>query len=234
MLYKIGSPSLCNGYNDYEGERIYFPYASRHFKLTVNVQEQRAMPRRARFVISGIAHHAIQRAHNRQVVFATDEDFQYYLGNLIELKKVKKTSALRRIRYCLMTHHVHLLLVPPAVNSLALLLTHVAGPPTRYVNGLERRTGTLWEGRYKSSAVETAIYLLACRRPLVGAPLRAGKRNVDKPDGGMPRPKRATATSDRCAVSAAPRRSMRALRPVRASGFLARPDTPGRVRDRGV
>ena len=42
-----------------------------------------------------------------------------------------------------MTNHVHLLLVPPAVNSLAILLKHAAGPQTRYVNGLERRTGTL-------------------------------------------------------------------------------------------
>jgi putative transposase len=90
------------------------------------------MPRRARFVISGIGHHIIQRGHNRQVVFATDEDFQ--CGNL--------TSALR-YGYCLMTNHVHLLLVPPAVNSLALLLKHVASRQTRYANGLERRTGRL-------------------------------------------------------------------------------------------
>lgn len=70
--------------------------------------------------------------------------------------------------------------------------------------------------------------------PARGNAFRAGKRNVDKPAGGMPRPKRASTTSDRCAVSWAPLRSMRALRFVRASGFLTRPDMPGRVRDRGV
>jgi putative transposase len=94
------------------------------------------MSRGARFVISAFAHHAIQRGHNRQVVFATDEDFQCYLGNL--------TSALR-YEYCLMTNQVHLLLVPPAVNSLALLLKHVASRQTRYANALERRTGRLWQ-----------------------------------------------------------------------------------------
>jgi putative transposase len=101
--------------------------------LTVNVQEKNKPCQEGEVRLSGIAHHVIQRGHNRQVAFATDEDFQYYLGNL--------TSALR-YGYCLMTNQVQ---VPPAVNSLALLLKHVASRQTRYANGLERRTGRLWQ-----------------------------------------------------------------------------------------
>lgn len=103
------------------------------------------MPRKARIVIPGVAHHVVQRGHNRQVVFATDEDFQFYLENLTELKE---NLDVRLYAYCLMTNHVHLLLAPAQAASLASLLKALAGRQTRYVNRLEERSGTLWEGCY--------------------------------------------------------------------------------------
>ena len=77
------------------------------------------MPRKARIVIPGVAHHVVQRGHNRQVVFAADENFQFYLENLTELKG---ELSVRLYAYCLMTNHVHLLLMPAQGQTLASLL----------------------------------------------------------------------------------------------------------------
>jgi len=129
------------------------------------------MPRKARIVIPGVAHHVVQRGHNRQVVFAADEDFQFYLENLTELKG---ELDVRLYAYCLMTNHVHLLLMPAQGQTLASLLKALAGRQTRYVNRVEGRSGTLWEGRYKSSPVDTESHLLECSRYIELNPLRAG------------------------------------------------------------
>ena len=50
-----------------------------------------------------------------------------------------------------MTNHVHLLLMPAQGQTLASLLKALAGRQTRHINRVEGRSGTLWEGRYKSS-----------------------------------------------------------------------------------
>ena len=63
-----------------------------------------------------------------------------------------------------MTNHVHLLLAPSDQKGLGLLMKRLAGRQTRYRNKLEGRSGTLWEGRYKSSLVDADQYLLACVR----------------------------------------------------------------------
>lgn len=77
--------------------------------------------------------------------------------------------------YCLMTNHVHLIIDPgddPA--NIGNLMKRLAGRQTRYVNTLERRSGSLWEGRFKSSPIETDAYLLACCRYVELNPVRAG------------------------------------------------------------
>lgn len=129
------------------------------------------MPRMARVVLPHIPHHVVQRGHNRQVVFAAVEDCRRYLNDLREL-----SSALdvRVYAYCLMTNHVHLLLSPGEdVATLGRLMKALAGRATRYRNRLEGRSGTLWEGRYKSSPVQTDAYLLACCRYIELNPVRA-------------------------------------------------------------
>ena len=151
--------------------QIYFLSAIGDIYVTVSVKEGQAMPRKARIVIPGVAHHVVQRGHNRQGVFAADEDFQFYLENLTELKG---ELDVRLYAYCLMTNHVHLLLMPAQGQTLASLLKALAGRQTRYVNRVEGRSGTLWEGRYKSSPVDTESYLLECSRYIELNPLRAG------------------------------------------------------------
>lgn len=130
------------------------------------------MPRTARIVITGYPHHIIQRGHNRQVVFASDEDYLYYLDNLREWKE---KLGCKIFAYCLMTNHVHLVVDPgEEERSLAQLIKRVAGRQTRYVNKIEKRTGSLWEGRYKSSPISTNEYLPACCRYVELNPVRAG------------------------------------------------------------
>lgn len=136
------------------------------------------MPRTARIIIPNHPHHVIQRGHNRQTVFASDDDYRYYLANLQEWKK---RLGCKVYAYCLMTNHVHLVLDPgDRPENIALLMKRVAGRQTRYVNKLEQRSGTLWEGRYKSSPISTDNYLLACCRYVEMNPVRAGM--VDVPE----------------------------------------------------
>ncbi|AQV96384.1 transposase [Cupriavidus necator] len=130
------------------------------------------MPRKARVVLPNCPHHIVQRGHNRQAVFADPSDFERYLADLRELKDA---FGIKVHAFCLMTNHVHLLLAPPEDSAaLAQLMKRLAGRMTRYRNRIERRTGTLWEGRYKSSAVQTDAYLLACCRYIELNPVRAG------------------------------------------------------------
>lgn len=136
------------------------------------------MPRTSRVVLPNYPHHIIQRGHNRQAVFATDDDYLYYLDNL---KEWKKELGCKVYAYCLMTNHVHLIIDPgDNPENLALLMKRVSGRQTRYVNKIEGRRGTLWEGRYKSSPVDRDEYLLACCRYVELNPVRAGI--VDDPE----------------------------------------------------
>ena len=130
------------------------------------------MPRQARLVIPHFPHHVIQRGHNRQVVFAGDDDYLFYLDTLQEWKA---RLGCRIYAHCLMTNHVHLVIDPGEdPDNLARLMKRVAGRQTRYVNRMEQRSGSLWEGRYKSSLIQDDAYLLACCRYVELNPLRAG------------------------------------------------------------
>lgn len=130
------------------------------------------MPRSSRIVVPHTPHHIVQRGHNRQTVFVSDDDFNYYRENLIEFKE---KFGCRIYAYCLMTNHVHLVVDPGKnIESLGLLMKRVAGRQTRYVNKLEKRSGSLWEGRYKSSIISAREYLPACCRYIELNPLRAG------------------------------------------------------------
>ncbi len=131
-----------------------------------------SMPRQPRIVLSNCPHHIIQRGHNRQVIFADDVDYAYYLENLREWKN---KLGCKVYAYCLMTNHVHLVVDPgDRVENLGLLMKRVAGRQTRYINKIEKRSGSLWEGRYKSSPIEANEYLIACCRYVELNPVRAG------------------------------------------------------------
>ncbi|MCX5509376.1 MULTISPECIES: transposase [unclassified Pseudomonas] len=129
------------------------------------------MPRGGRVLLPHCPHHIVHRGHNRQVVFAQDTDFQRYLADLRELKDA---FGVKVYAYCLMTNHVHLLLVPDdACAGLSQLMKTLAARATRYRNRLEGRSGTLWESRFKSSIVQSDTYLLACCRYIELNPVRA-------------------------------------------------------------
>jgi putative transposase len=133
--------------------------------------DKNGMPRTGRIVIPNCPHHVIHRGHNRNPVFIVDDDYRYYLKNLFE---IKNELGCRIHAYCLMTNHVHLIVDPgECPDALAILIKKVAARQTRYVNRLEGRTGTIWEGRYRSSPVCKDTYLMACSRYVEMNPVKA-------------------------------------------------------------
>ncbi len=128
------------------------------------------MPRRARIVLQGTPTHVVQRGHNRQRCFLRTGDYRVYLRILEELVAAHGCAL---HAYVLMTNHVHLLLTPEHMDSLALLMKDVGQRYVQYVNRTYRRSGTLWEGRFKSCAVQDEVYLLRCHRYIELNPVRA-------------------------------------------------------------
>ncbi len=130
------------------------------------------MPRYQRTFLVGFPHHIVQRGHDRKAIFACDDDYLEYLDNLSEQLLVRK---IKIYAYCLMTNHVHLLLEPTAqADSISDLMRVVAARQTRYINRLEQRSGTLWEGRFKCSLVEREVYLATCIQYIEMNPVKAG------------------------------------------------------------
>ncbi len=115
------------------------------------------MPRRARLAIAGIPWHIIQRGNNRSACFYAPEDYRRYLETLGELAK-KYGGALHA--YVLMTNHVHLLLTPEHRESAALLMKHLGQRYAQYINRTYRRSGTLWEGRFRPCLTQSEEYVL--------------------------------------------------------------------------
>ncbi len=127
------------------------------------------MPRRTRFDLVGITQHIIQRGNDRHACFFCGEDYQAYLRWLDE---GARRYECRIHSYVLMTNHVHLLVTPGTKGGVSRMMQYLGGFYVRYVNRRYARTGTLWEGRYRSSLVNSGEYLLACYREL--NPVRAG------------------------------------------------------------
>lgn len=128
------------------------------------------MPRRARLVVPGIPWHIIQRGNNRNSCFYADEDYLYYLDTLGE-QADKHHCTLHA--YVLMTNHVHLLITPAEEDSAALLMKNLGQRYVQYINRAYRRSGTLWEGRFKSCLTQDETYVLTCYRYIELNPVRA-------------------------------------------------------------
>ena len=129
------------------------------------------MPRQSRLVLPGVALHIIQRGNDRQACFRSDGDYLLYLLHLRELAS-RHGCAVHA--YCLMTNHVHLLLTPSTEDALSNLMRNLGQRYVQYFNRSHGRTGTLWEGRYRSCIAESARYVLACYRYVELNPVRAG------------------------------------------------------------
>jgi putative transposase len=129
------------------------------------------MPRPPRLVVPDIAMHVRQRGNDGQACFRHESDRLVYLLSLHELCG-KARCALHA--YCLMTNHVHLLLTPPDERACATLMRDLGQRYVQYFNRRYRRTGTLWEGRYRSCLVDSREYVLGCYRYIELNPVRAG------------------------------------------------------------
>jgi putative transposase len=113
----------------------------------------------------------IQRGNNRSACFYADEDCSLYLHHLGELSR-KFSCAVHA--YVHMTNRVHVLLTPTDKEGRSLLMKHLGQRYVQYVNKTYRRSGTLWEGRFRSSIVQELGYLLRCYRYIELNPVRAG------------------------------------------------------------
>src|SRR5947209_11547802 len=128
------------------------------------------MPRNARCVCTGVAHHVTQRGVDHANVFYSQQDRQVYL-NLVAENLVP--AAVRVLAWCLMTNHVHWVVIPEREDSLAILFRRVHGRYAQYLNARRGRSGHLWQNRYFSCAVAEEREEIALRY-VEWNPLRAG------------------------------------------------------------
>jgi putative transposase len=134
------------------------------------------MPRRPRVHLDGVPLHIVQRGHNREPCFFAEDDYASYLHWLGEALG-EAECALHA--YVLMTNHVHLLLTPKRAAAVPQLIISLGRRYVQYINRSYKRTGTLWDSRYKSSSVQAETYLLVCQRYIELNPVRAAM--VDDP-----------------------------------------------------
>jgi putative transposase len=121
-------------------------------------------------MLPGIPVHIVQRGNNRQACFYEDKDRLFYLLHLARLTRAADCAL---HAYCLMTNHVHLLVTANGIDGCARLMKGIGQLHTQYVNRTYVRTGTLWEGRFRSCLVQSQEYLLACYRYIETNPVRA-------------------------------------------------------------
>lgn len=129
------------------------------------------MPRRPRLVLRGVPLHLVQRGVDRQPCFVDDRDRFAYLADLREIATELGCAV---HAYVLMTNHVHLLMTPADETAPPRLMNRLGRRHVGRFNHFRERTGTLWEGRYRSCLVADEAHVLACYRYIELNPVRAG------------------------------------------------------------
>jgi putative transposase len=132
------------------------------------------MARRPRIELINQPHHLTARGNNRQAIFIAEDDYAYYLELL--LNACEKHNCLIHA-YVLMTNHVHILLTPNEPGAISKVMQSLGRRYVQYFNYSYQRTGTLMEGRYKSSLIDSEHYALTCYRYIELNPVRAGMVN---------------------------------------------------------
>jgi len=132
------------------------------------------MPRKTRLCPPGVAQHVIQRGNNRQVCFCADEDYAVYAH---WLREAATKFRVQIHAWVFMTNHVHLLVTPVEPEGVSRMMQQLGRWYVRYFNKTYRRSGTLWEGRFKSCLVQSTEYLLQCYRYIELNPVRASMVN---------------------------------------------------------
>ena len=129
------------------------------------------MARLPRLTVPGYPHHVIQRGNNRQAIVLDDADREALLSLIVDQARENRVAL---HAWVLMDNHFHLLLTPETAEGVPRMMQAVGRNYVRRFNDRHRRTGTLWEGRYKSTLVQTDRYLLACMAYFDLNPVRAG------------------------------------------------------------
>jgi len=122
-------------------------------------------------VIPGQPQHLIQRGNNRQPIFAAEADYQFFRDALVE---ASRRHGLAIHAYVWMTNHIHLLATPEFDDSISKVFQSVGRKYVQYFNFTCQRSGTLWEGRYRATVVDSERYLLTLMRYIELNPVRAG------------------------------------------------------------
>jgi len=129
------------------------------------------MARQPRLTVAAYPHHIIQRGNNRQLIVLDDADRQF----LLALWQAQAQACQVAVHaYVLMSNHFHLLVTPDTADGVPRMMQAVGRSYVRYFNNRHGRTGTLWEGRYRSSLIDTEQYLLTCMAYIDLNPVRAG------------------------------------------------------------
>lgn len=129
------------------------------------------MARLPRLTLAGYPHHIIQRGNNRQEIFAEARDYETLLQMVEENARRHDVSV---HGYVLMGNHFHLLATPESAEAIPQMMQAIGRRYVRYFNQHQSRTGTLWEGRYKSNLIQAEHHLLACMAYMDLNPVRAG------------------------------------------------------------
>ncbi|MGQ0643234.1 MAG: transposase [Gemmatimonadaceae bacterium] len=130
------------------------------------------MSRLPRYILPGQPQHVIQRGNNRSAMFAGRDDYVVFCRWLAD---AAQTHGCFIHAYVLMTNHVHLLITPLTERAIGMVMQSVGRRYVRYFNRTYGRTGTLWEGRYRASLVDSDRYLLTCQRYIEANPVRSGQ-----------------------------------------------------------
>jgi putative transposase len=128
------------------------------------------MPRSARIVIPGVAHHITQRGNRKQALFFSDEDYRAYC-QILALALTRQN--VRCLAWCLMPNHIHLMLVPATADSLRATLSSAHTAYAQRINQRHDASGHLFQGRYASYAMDDAHMMVAARY-IENNPVKAG------------------------------------------------------------
>lgn len=128
------------------------------------------MPRRPRVTMAGVPLHVIQRGNNRQTCFYDEDDYRLYLNWLHQYSKEESCDV---HAYVLMANHVHILLTPGTPNAAGNLMKKLSQRYVQYINRTHQRSGTLWDGRFRSCLIQEKDYVLGCYRYIELNPVRA-------------------------------------------------------------
>ncbi len=129
------------------------------------------MARLPRLTLPGYAHHVIQRGNNRQAIFLRPHDYTIWLQLAAECAQQCHVAI---HAYVLMDNHFHVLATPESADGLPKMMQALGRRYVRYFNDQHARTGTLWEGRYKSTVIQAELHLLSCMAYMDLNPVRAG------------------------------------------------------------